>query len=547
MKTRIFRAGILTLIIWLHQDPIMGASRPGAMEYAPGFSTFFGTSLGGAAIVTDQQGSVYLSGTTRDPHFPTTRGAYSRTLQGDSDAFVAKFSTEGQLLFSTLIGGSQADASGLLRVDDQGNVYVAGNTSSPDFPTSPWAYQRTFPAGQPAGATTGYVLKLDPSGSRLLFSTFLLEGFAGLQLDNQKNILLSGNTAATNFPAAANAFSRTLKGDRDAFVCRLSADGSQLLAATLFGGRGYEEGKCLAVDSDQNVYLAGCTGSTDLPVATNALKKRLTGTINGYFAKFDRDLTTLLYSSYYGGSAAYNFVHAMYCSPQNQLYLSGQTYSTDVPVTTNAYQTSLAGDADLYISVVDGAHMTLRYSSYFGGTSEEMGPITPMGQDLVVVSGMTKSPNFQITEHAWLKTAAGAIKPFFAILDLRNAKAKQLVYSTFWPSEMLLNADEQGNIYLFGETSSTNYLVTPGAFQTSFPGAPAFFLTKLVPRPLKTTASINASNFLLSWSGGVPPYLVQQSATLGSGEWHDAVTNAVPPVNLPLDQPAGYYRVASQP
>ena len=547
INTCLSRAGMLTVALLAHHDPATAVTKPGAMEYAPAFSTFFGASAGAASMVTDRQGAVYISGTTRDPRFPTTPGAYARTSRGDTDAFVAKFSPDGQLVFSTLIGGTKADTGGLLRVDDQGNVYLAGQTASPDFPTTPGAYQRAFPAGQGTEASVGYVLKLDPTGGSLVFSTLFVESFAAMQLDNQHNILLSGNTTATNFPTTAGAFSRALRGDRDAFVCRLSADGSQLLSSTLFGGRGYEEGKCLAVDSDQNVYLAGCSGSTDLPVATNALKKRLTGTINGYFAKFDRDLTTLRYASYYGGSAAYNFVHAMFCTPQNKLYLSGQTYSTDVPVTTNAYQARLAGDADLYISLVDVTNMTLRYSTYFGGNLEEMGPITPLGEDLVVVSGFTRSSDFPVTEHAWPTTGIGnATRFFFSILDFRNLKAQQLVYSTYWPCDMALKADEHGNVYLFGETSATNYPITPGAFQTNFPGAPAFFLTKLAPRPIKTAASVNPSHFQLNWSGGVPPYLVQQSATLSADAWRDAVTNAIPPVNLPMDQAAGYYRVAGQ-
>ena len=140
INTCLSRAGLLTVTLWAHH-PVLAAPKPGAMEYGPAFSTFFGASAGPAAMVTDRQGAVYISGTTRDPHFPTTPGAYARTARGDTDAFVAKFSPDGQLVFSTLIGGGKADTGGCLRVDDQGNVYLAGRTSSPDFPTTAGAYQ----------------------------------------------------------------------------------------------------------------------------------------------------------------------------------------------------------------------------------------------------------------------------------------------------------------------------------------------------------------------------------------------------------------------
>ncbi len=455
------------------------AAQPNVTKYATAFSTYFGKSSGNAALAADRQGAVYVSGTTRDPNFPTTAGACCRTPRGESDVFVAKFSPEGQLVYSTLIGGSNAETGGTLKVNDAGEVYLAGTTSSPDFPTTPGAYDRTYDTQVSGG--NPFLLKLDASGGNLIFSTFV-PGNSLLQFDSAKNIVVTGSTTSATFPTTAGAYSRALKGGDDAYICKLSADGSQLLASTLFGGGAAEFCMALAVDQDDNIFIGGCSGSANFPVTATALKKQLTGVMNGFFAKFDPNLTTLLYSTFYAGSAEYNFVHTMFCTAQNKLYVTGQTYSTDVPTTANAYQSRLGGDADLYVTVFDPRTLAMPYSTYFGGNWEELAWTEPMGNDLMVAHGFTRSTNFPISTNAWRTGYPDSTKPFFSILDIRNPKASQLVYSSYLDADLPLTADEQGNIYLFGEISTSSYPVTPGAFQTQSPGVPAFVLTKLQPQ-----------------------------------------------------------------
>jgi hypothetical protein len=168
--------------------------------------------------------------------------------------------------------------------------------------------------------------------------------------------------------------------------------------------------------------------------------------------------------------------------------VTGQTYSTDVPTTANAWQSRIGVDADLYITVLDPRTLAMPYSTYFGGNWEELAWTEPMGNDLVVAHGFTRSTNFSITPNAWRTGYPDSTKPFFSILDIRNPKAGQLVYSSYLDADTPLTADEQGNIYLFGEISSSSYPVTPGAFQTQSPGSPAFVLTKLQPRSAQPVA-----------------------------------------------------------
>lgn len=519
---------------------------PDVMEYSLRFSTYLGTN-GASAIIVDRQGFIYMAGSTWDTNFPTTPGAISRILRGPSDAFVSKFSPDGQLVYSTLIGGTNTDGARSIRIDDLGNIYVAGSTTSPDFPTTPGAYNRNF-----RGADDIFALKLESSGSNIVFSTLIggtnSEGPAVLLLDGSTNLVLCGDTSSGDFPTPTNAYSRTLKGTSDAFACRLSADGTALLASTLFGGTSFENCVALASDEAENIFIGGCTGSANLPVTTNAFKKTRTGTVNGFFAQFTTNLSTLQYSTYYGGSSGYNFVHNLGYARPGRLCASGQTYSTGVPV-TNAFQRTLAGDADEYLSVFNTTNMTLIYSTYLGGTLEEFAGISQgmftMDHGLVALGGITRSANLPVTEHGCDTNFTGTQKFFLSILDTQT---NQLLYSTYFGTGQeqyaIMTSDSGGNLYLMGSTASSNYPVTPGAHQTNYPGAGAQVLTKLRPLPIQVAFTLNPTNAVLQWSGGVPPYAVQQTTNLCAGIWHDVATNALPPVDVPRNAPAVFFRVS---
>ena len=205
-------------------------------------------------------------------------------LRGFSDAFVAKLTPNGRrLLYSTYLGGSGDDGSfGVggagIAVDDHGNAYVTGVTSSKDFPTVN-AVQRHL-----RGVGDAFVVKLNRNGSQLLYSTYLggrrYDRGNGIAVDDRGNAYVTGHTESPNFPTV-NAVQPTFGGGGDAFVAKLTPNGSQLLYSTYLGGSGstylssgFDQGFGIAADDRGNAYVTGQTFSTDFPTV-NAVQPAL--------------------------------------------------------------------------------------------------------------------------------------------------------------------------------------------------------------------------------------------------------------------------------
>jgi hypothetical protein len=289
------------------------------------YSTYFGGSgsgklAEGTGIAVDSSGAAYLTGRTTDTNFPTTPGAFQRTNGGYEDVFVAKFnpslSGSASLVYSTYLGGSGEDGyvsdqpyvlngpvetAPAIAVDASGNAYVAGVTNSPNFPTTPGAFQTTYHAGSGtkknpiANPADAFVTKLNATGTALVYSTYLggsgLDGASGIALDSSGNAYVTGWTRSTDFPTVNPIQAQKSSGNdpygnpnSDVFVATLNASGSALLFSTYFGGAGNDEGFGVAVDSAGNVYVTGATASTNFPTTAGALQTAPGG---GFVFKID--------------------------------------------------------------------------------------------------------------------------------------------------------------------------------------------------------------------------------------------------------------------
>jgi uncharacterized protein (TIGR03437 family) len=230
----------------------------------------------GLAVAVDAGGDAFVTGTTNSSNFPVTSSAYRSTNAGGSDAFVTKLSPTGNLVFSTYLGGSGDDSGFGIAVDSSGAAYVAGETKSSDFPTlNP--YQSTFGGG----AGDIFVTKVDSSGSSLVYSTFLGgsgEDFANaIALDGGNNVYLTGGTTSGDFPVT-NGFQATNQGVTTALVAALDPSGSSLLFGSYLGGSGTGTGSSAAGDTGLGIAMScsaglvvtGFTASTNFPVTTGA-------------------------------------------------------------------------------------------------------------------------------------------------------------------------------------------------------------------------------------------------------------------------------------
>ncbi len=266
------------------------------------YSTFLG-EIGtdqGWDIQVDRNGSAFVFGNT-DSHFPTTPGAID-TIANHNDVFVTKLNPAGSgLVYSTLLGERGDEQAGDLAIDAGGSVYVTGNTDSPDFPTTPRAFDRKW--GHPVDA---FVAKLNPTGSALVYSTFLGANRAnpestfgghdsgfGLAVNGQGNAYVTGLTDSERFPTTPGAFDVTENDSprtafSDAFLVKLNVAGSALAYSTLLGERGDDAGLSVAVDSEGRAYVTGSTRANPLfPTTRGAFDRTFGGEYEGFVAKID--------------------------------------------------------------------------------------------------------------------------------------------------------------------------------------------------------------------------------------------------------------------
>jgi len=234
-----------------------------------GSTVLYATYVGGSgydagyAVAVDSSGSAYLTGETSSPDFPL-QNAVQGVYRGNTDLFVSKLSPDGaSLVYSTYLGGSDGDYGYGIAVDSNGEAFVTGTTISTNFPVVNPLQKNN------GGGFDSFVTKFKADGSGFFYSTYLGgsgDEFAyGIALDSVQNAYITGDTSSTNFPTQ-NPFQSTRQGLTDAFVSKLNAAGSSLLASTYLGGTGGDFGRAIAVDANQNSYVTGGTDSTDFPL-----------------------------------------------------------------------------------------------------------------------------------------------------------------------------------------------------------------------------------------------------------------------------------------
>jgi hypothetical protein len=352
-------------------------------------------------IAVDAAGNAYVTGQTTSTSFPTTTGAYQTKLGGSSDAFVTKLNATGTgLIYSTYLGGSGGDTGGGIALDSSGNAYIAGSTTSTNFPTTPGAYQ-TSP-------TTVFVAKLNATGTALVYSTYLGPGSSnfgyGIAVDSSGNAYVAGITSSSNFPTTAGAFQTIYGGgSSDLFVTKLNATGTALIYSTYLGGSGSDGnsvpgGGFIAVDGSGDAYVTGGTSSTNFPTTAGAFQTSLRGTQNAFVTELNVTGTALVYSTYLGGNGS-DSARGIALDSFGDAYVTGSTSSTNFPTTAGAYQTT----GTVFVTKLNALGTGLIYSTYFGGSNGDLG--TGIAVD--------SSGNAYITGDTWsfdLPTTPGAFQ-----------------------------------------------------------------------------------------------------------------------------------------
>jgi uncharacterized protein (TIGR03437 family) len=311
------------------------------------YSTYLGGSReeSGASIAVDTAGNAYVVGETYSFDFPT-KNALQPHIAGGGDAYLVKVAPDGSaLLFATYLGGSSNDYGFGVAVDQSGSAYVAGYSQSADFPT-----YKGFQLKQ-SGTSSAFVAKFSPAGDGLSYSTFLGESWGGhIAVDDHGNAFVTGYTSSDDFPVK-NAFQPVRGGGPDVFLTKLAPSGSELVYSTFLGGTGVDFGfGRLAVDSDGSAIITGLTASKDFPTK-NSLQPYVGGGSYGYDAfvtKLTPDGGALVFSTYVGGNG-WDAGTAVALGLNGVIWVAGETFSGDFPV-KDPFQRDYGGSGDIFLA-----------------------------------------------------------------------------------------------------------------------------------------------------------------------------------------------------
>jgi hypothetical protein len=454
----------------------------GARGETLAYSTYLGGSAGdlGNAIAVDSEGNAYVTGATGSADFPTTTGTLFR---GGTDVFVTKLDPEGALVYSTLVGGSSWEGAYAITVDGSGYVYVAGTTSSPDFPRV-----SSIP-GPPVSPGDGnvFVVKLAPDGASFAYAT-TFGGSGGdvpkaIAVDSGGRAYVGGSTQSPDFPTVHPFAPR--RSFTDAFVSKLSATGSELLYSTYLGGSSNDEVRGLAVDAAGHVYVAGLTSSPDFPVR-NAFQSSPRGGGQTFVAKLHPSGASLVYSTYLGGSGTTQ-AFALAVDGAGHAWVTGATAAADFPV-VNPFQGTRKGFGDAFVTKLHPSGSSLVYSTYLGGNHGEVGyGIAVDAAGSAYVTGLTNSQDFPVRNAVQARCLPDGHNPGECPDDAFVTKlspAGSLIDSTFLGGTYLpvpdpesaardsgnaIAVDRQGNASITGYTYAADF-PTHNAFQPAHAG-----------------------------------------------------------------------------
>jgi len=282
----------------------------------------------GTAIAVDANFNAYVAGSTQSSNFPTLNPTQS-SLGGGTDVFVTKLNSAGAITFSTFLGGSGNEQAGGIAVDSLGDIFVAGGTSSANFPVvSP--YQSAL-----SGTQDAFVTKISYTGT-VAFSTYL-GGSGGspqqanaIVLDSAGNPYVAGITSSANFPVTSGAFQTVLNGLQNAFVTKLTSTGQTLVYSSYLGGSSYDSALGIAVSAVGNAYIAGYTASVDFP-QMGAVQAGFNGLYDAFVTELNFSGNALLFSTYYGGSGS-DYANGIVLDSNTNIYIGGQTSSANLPL-----------------------------------------------------------------------------------------------------------------------------------------------------------------------------------------------------------------------
>jgi len=435
-------------------------------------------------VVVDAQGNIFVAGRTRSTNFPVIAGSYDTDgHNGMEDVFIAKFSPDlKHLLASTYFGGSGYEGiwpGVAMAIDRDGNIYVAGRTTSGDLP-------HTYDSLR--GYSDAFIAKFDNNLQNLIACRFLggssNEYYLQLAIDASGDVFVSGSTSSGDFPTTPGAFRGYFSGGGDGpypgdlFVCRFTSDLSTLLASTYVGGSSYEYCEQLIVGSSGDVYLSGWVGSTNFPRSPGAYDTTYGGGgFDAFVTILSHDLSTLVASTYLGDTG-WDFIYGMTVDQDGNVYVTGHTQSINFPTTPGAWDRIYSGSTgdtdDAFITKFNPSLSSLLASTYLGGVGWDIGSylaLTSTGH--ILIAGNTGTPDFPNVTFGFDPTYNWGYDDFVALMDNGLTTVKTASYlggeTRETPTALILL--QSGDICIGSITNSQFFPTTAGSYDPIFNGS----------------------------------------------------------------------------
>ncbi|HET6980466.1 MAG TPA: SBBP repeat-containing protein [Pyrinomonadaceae bacterium] len=384
------------------------------------------------------------------------------------------------LLYSTYLGGSVNDYILGIATDAGGNSYVVGGTGSPNFPTTAGAFQLAI-----AGGGDVVVTKMDPSGSILLYSTYIggsgSDSGVGIAVDGAGNAYVVGYTLSLNFPTTPGAFDVFGDINQDSFVTKLNPSGTSLGYSTYLGGGGRDEPFAIAVDSMGQAYVTGSTQSLNFPVTFGVFDTTFNGMDDVFVTKVNATGTAIGYSTFIGGTNREIGV-GIAVDISGNAYVTGMTESPNFPSTIGAFDNFLGGSTDSFVLKLNSIATGFYYSTFLGGTLTDIGfAIAVDGAGFAYVTGYTVSTNFPTTPPAFDRVLGGWMDAFVTKV---GQSGTGIIYSTYLGGSAAelgfgIAVDGVGQAYVTGYTSSSNFPTTLNALDATYNGGYDVIVTKV--------------------------------------------------------------------
>lgn len=423
---------------------------------------------------------------------PQARGDMTVGFEAEAYDTAHPLCIDPAMNYTTYLGGSGTDFIRGIAVDETGNAYFVGQTSSGNFPVVVGAYQPAL-----AGITDVFVTKISPDGSSLIYSTYLggtsSDDGLSITIDSSGAAYVTGYTTSTDFPTVG-PYQAARAGSQDAFVSKLSPNGGSLTYSTYLGGTiGQTTGRGIAVNAFGQTYVAGETSSASFPTTGSSLSPSYNGgTSDCFVSLLSSSGGILLVSTYLGGSGA-DIAYDLALDASDFVYITGSTDSVNFPTTTGAFQTAFAGNMDAFVAKLEGDVSALVYSTYLGGSDgDEALAVALDSTNRACVTGVTSSANFPVTAGAFQTALAGANDAFITKL---SADGGSLVFSTYLGGSepdtgSAITLDSAGHIWVAGYTSSANFPITPSVIPSALTGTVDWFISML---------SADGSNLMVSY------------------------------------------------